>query len=218
MPSCVTGCSISASSSRQGIQYALARRFVSALIPTLGAVLLIDLLAHRAQPLGVMLQLRWWWFSLVGAALLVVRSRRERWLKGVDRRFFRERYDAERLLRSIAQQIARASSLEAVAPSVCQQIAEALHPEFVSVLMQTPGEPMFRALATGSGIGPGSGPLPASLAVIGVLSVLRKPLAVSLGDTAWVVTSCQLRSARSSSRSALNYLSRFPARRRAVRQ
>src|SRR6476469_10464270 len=28
--------------------------------------------------------------------------------------------------------------------------------------------------------------LPASLTVIGVLSVLRKPLALSLGDTAWV--------------------------------
>jgi len=171
---------------RQGIQYALARRFVSALIPALGALLLIDLLAHRAQPLVEMLRLRWWWFSLVGAALLVVRARRERWLKGVDRRFFRERYDAERLLRSIAQQIARAPSLEAVAPSVCRQIAEALHPEFVSVLIQAPGEPVFRALVTGSGGGPGSGPLPASLAVIGVLSVLRKPLAVSLGDTAWV--------------------------------
>jgi hypothetical protein len=171
---------------RLGIRYALARRFVTALIPALGAVLLIDVLAHRGQPLVAMLQSRWWWFTLIGAALLLVRSRRERWLKGVDRRFFRERYDAQRLLRSVAQQISRASSFEAVAPALTQQVAEALHPEFVSVLRQAPGNPVFTALQTGAGAEDGAARLPASLAVIGVLSVLRKPLALSLGDTAWV--------------------------------
>jgi eukaryotic-like serine/threonine-protein kinase len=45
---------------------------------------------------------------------------------------------------------------------------------------------MFATVATGSAAEHSSGPLPASLAVIGVLSVLRKPLALSLGDTAWV--------------------------------
>ena len=90
---------------RQGLRYALARRFVDALIPMLGAVLLVDVLIHRTEPLVSMLTSRWWWFTLVGLALLVVRSRREHWLKAVDRRFFRERYDAQRLLRSIAEQI-----------------------------------------------------------------------------------------------------------------
>jgi hypothetical protein len=171
---------------RQGLRYALARRFVDALIPMLGAVLLADLVIHRTQPLVAMLQSRWWWFLLVGTALLVVRARHEDWLRGLDRRFFRERYDAQRLLRSIAEQISRASNFDAIAPSVMQQIDEALHPEFVSVLRHAPGEAMFATVATGSAAEHPSGPLPASLAVIGVLSVLRKPLALSLGDTAWV--------------------------------
>ncbi|HUE85434.1 MAG TPA: protein kinase [Vicinamibacterales bacterium] len=171
---------------RQGLQYALARRFVDALIPVLGAVLLVDVIVHRAQPLGTMLQSRWWWFTLVGAALLVVRSRREQWLRTVDRRFFRDRYDAQRLLRSIADQITRASSFEAIVPSVMQQIDEALHPEFVSVLRHVPADSTFCAVSTVSIRDQPWSTLPASLAVIGVLSVLRKPLALSLGDTAWV--------------------------------
>ena len=171
---------------RQGLQYALARRFVDALIPILGTLLLADVLIHRAQPLAAILQSRWWWFTLIGAAVLVVRSRRERWLRSVDRRFFRDRYDAQRLLRSIADQITRASNFEAIVPSVVQQIDEALHPEFVSVLRHVPADSSFSAVPAAPLHEQRWSTLPASLAVIGVLSVLRKPLALSLGDTAWV--------------------------------
>ncbi|CAN5834331.1 hypothetical protein BH24ACI4_BH24ACI4_17860 [soil metagenome] len=171
---------------RQGLRYALARRFVDALIFLIAAVLLADLFINRTQPLVVMLQSRWWWFTTLGAILLVARSRREQWLRSVDRRFFRERYDAQRLLRSIADQVTRASDFDAIAPSVVQQIDEALHPEFVTVLRHVPEESVFSAIPTGTATEGASGPLPSSLAVIGVLSVLKKPLALSLGDTAWV--------------------------------
>ena len=171
---------------RQGLRYALARRFVDALIFLIAAVLLADLFINRTQPLVVMLQSRWWWFTTLGAILLVARSRREQWLRSVDRRFFRERYDAQRLLRSIADQVTRAFDFDAIAPSVVQQIDEALHPEFVTVLRHVPEESVFSAIPTGTATEGASGPLPSSLAVIGVLSVLKKPLALSLGDTAWV--------------------------------
>ncbi len=176
---------------RQGLRYALARGFVDGLIPTLGAFLLFDIIIHRQQPLLAVLRSHWWWFTAVGVAALVIRVRREEWLDHVDRRFFRERYDAQRLLRSIAEEIARASNFEAIAPSIVQRIDEALHPEFVSVLGYAAGESIFAAVPAGpSALGstPEQRPvsLPASLAVIGVLSVLRKPLAISLGDTAWV--------------------------------
>jgi hypothetical protein len=171
---------------RQGLRYALAHRFIGALIPTLGAVLVIDILVHRAEPIRSMVQARWWWFTLVGGALIVARSRREEWLRQVDRRFFRERYDAQRLLRGIADQISRASTFDSIAPSILQQIDEALHPAFVTVLRHVPTESIFSVVPDGSAAEQTSAPLPASLAVIGVLSVLRKPLALSLGDTAWV--------------------------------
>ena len=175
---------------RQGLRYALARGFVDALIPALATLLVLDVIMHRDLPLLAVVRSRWWLFSLVGAALLVARSYRERWLNGVDRRFFRERYDAQRLLRSIAEEITRAANFDAIAPTVVHRIDEALHPEFVSVLGYVPGESIFAAVPAGSSVGSSEdrtqAPLPASLAIIGVLSVLRKPLALTLGDTAWV--------------------------------
>jgi tRNA A-37 threonylcarbamoyl transferase component Bud32 len=170
---------------RQGLRYALARRSLDSLIPLLGALLVFDALVHRDQPLVSLVQTRWWWYLSIGATLLVVRARRERWLTGLDRRFFRERYDAQRLLTSIADQVARAPSLEAVAPAIVHQIDEALHPTFVSVLRHIPARSAFSG-PSGRISESGAMALPSSLKVIGVLAVLRKPLALSLGDTAWV--------------------------------
>jgi hypothetical protein len=170
---------------RQGLRYALARRSVDAVIPALGGLLLVDVIVHRHEPLAALLAARWWWYLLIGGALLLVRSRREQWLGRIDRRFFRERYDAHRLLTSIAEQVDQADSFDAVAPAVVQQIDEALHPTFVSVLRQSPGASRF---STGPVPLSDSGPveLATTLTVIRVLSVLRKPLALSLGETAWV--------------------------------
>lgn len=170
---------------RQGLRYALARRFVDALIPALGALIVVDVVLHREQPIVSLVQARWWWYILLTAALLVVRARREQWLRGLDRRFFRERYDAQRLLTSIADQVARASSFDAIAPAIVRQIDEALHPTFVSVLRHDPEQSTFSG-GSGRLLDAMPAELPASLTVIGVLALLRKPLALSLGDTAWV--------------------------------
>ena len=170
---------------RQGLRYALARRSVDALVPVLGGLLLADVLVHRDQPLGSVITSRGWWYLLIGGALLVVRTRREHWLRRVDRRFFRERYDAHRLLTNIAEHVGRAARFDHIAPSIVQQIEEALHPTFVSVLTHLPATSTFSSDAART---PDSGrvDLPSSLRAIKVLSVLRKPLALSLGETAWV--------------------------------
>jgi eukaryotic-like serine/threonine-protein kinase len=168
---------------RQGVRYALARRLLDALIPIVAGMLLVQVVVHRDEPLVQMLQSRWWWYSIGIGALLLIRHRRESWLNALDRRFFRERYDAERLLKNIVSQISRAASVEAIVPSMVQQIDEALHPEFVEVLRHATGDPWFTPVTPSSRA---HATLPASLATIGVLSALRKPLALSLGDTAWV--------------------------------
>jgi eukaryotic-like serine/threonine-protein kinase len=166
---------------RQGVRYALARRFMNALIPALGALLVGDLMLHRQEPLLAVVQARWWWYTLVLAALVLARSRRERWLKSLDRRFFRERYDAQRLIRNVAEQITRASSFQAIAPSIAQQLEEALHAAFVDVLTHVPDRMVFAPVAGGT-----PPPLPATFTVIELLSVLQKPLALRLGEPTWV--------------------------------
>jgi hypothetical protein len=172
---------------RQGLRYALARRIVDSLMPAVAALLVIDVLVHRQEPVASLLHARGWWYSAAVAALLLVRSRREAWLRRIDRRFFRERYDAQRLLTGIADQVSRASSFKAIEHSVVQQVDEALHPMFVRVLRHVPSNAAFDGDTGAAGPTDSGGVrLPASLAVIGVLAALRKPLALSLGDTAWV--------------------------------
>lgn len=170
---------------RQGLRYALARRSLDALIPILAALLTVDVIMHREEPIVSLLQARWWWYVPIGVSLVVVRSRREQWLRILDLRFFRERYDAQRLLTSIAEQVARASTFDAIAPTIERQIEEALHPTFVAVMRHVQAGSAF---CVGSGSVSSSSPaqLPASMTVIGLLSLLRKPLALSLGETAWV--------------------------------
>ena len=169
---------------RQGLRYALARRFVNALIPILGALLLWDIIQHRDQPIGSLLQRRWWSYVPLAATLLVVRSWRETWLRNLDRRFFRERYDAQRLLTSIAEQVARASSFETIAPTIVRHIDQALHPEFVAVMRHVAAQSAFSS-DTGAVSSSAHLNLPVSLTVIRLLEVLRKPLAVSR-DTEWM--------------------------------
>ncbi|MBA2354739.1 MAG: serine/threonine protein kinase, partial [Acidobacteria bacterium] len=168
---------------RQGVRYALARRLLDALLPAVTALLLAELMWHGDEPLARMVQSRWWWYVLIVGALVVIRNRRESWLRALDRRFFRDRYDAERLLESVVNQIGRAPSFESIAPSVVQQIDEALHPTFVEVFQHAPGTRCFTPV---TGSLPSALPLPAAMTAVGVLSALRKPLALSLGDTAWV--------------------------------
>lgn len=168
---------------RQGVRYALARRLLDALLPAVTALLLAELMWHRDEPLAEMVQSRWWWYVLIVGALVLIRDRRASWLTALDRRFFRERYDAERLLENVVNQISRAPSFESIAPSVVQQIDEALHPTFVEVFRYAPEA---RGFAPVTGSVTSALPLPAAMTAMGVLSALRKPLALSLGDTAWV--------------------------------
>lgn len=168
---------------RQGVRYALARRLLDALLPAVLVLLLAELMWHGDQPLVEMVRSRWWWYLLVVGALLLIRDRREAWLTALDRRFFRERYDAERLLENVVSQISRAPRFESIAPSVVQQIDEALHPTFVELFRHDPGAGRFAPVT--ATLTPAL-PLPAAMTAVGVLSALRKPLALSLGDTAWV--------------------------------
>jgi hypothetical protein len=190
---------------RQGIRYALARRVIDALIPALAALVVVYVFVHRDQPVGAMVESRWWWFTLVGAALLLVRSRRDQWLQAVDRRFFRERYDAQRLLTSIADQVNRAVEIEAVAPAILQQIGEALRPAFVCLFEHAPAESAFVAFPHGSGEN-APAPLPTSLTVIGV------PQFLDGHDALIAVRSLERPRLRTRRRSARIWCKRLPPR------
>ncbi len=170
---------------RQGVQYGLARGFLFALVPLLAAVLVLDLLLHGDQPLVAVLEARGWVYAVLGGLALVAHWQRQKWLAALDRRFFRERYDAQHLLREVVEEARTARGFDAVAPRVVAQIEAALHPEFAALLVREPREASYRTLAAAPA-GQAPPPLPASSKLVALMRLLNKPLEVPQTESGWL--------------------------------
>ena len=170
---------------RLGLQHAFARKLLLSLVPLLAGLLVLDLLLHADQPLIDVLRARGWVYGVLGGLALVAHTQRQRWLGTLDRTFFRERYDARRLLGEVVKEVGEATSFEQVAPRAVARIEAALHAEFVAVSMLNPNETSFRNVASAP-----AGGAPVALAadgkVVALLQVLGKPLEVSLSGTSWL--------------------------------
>ena len=170
---------------RQGLQYALARRLVASLVPACAVLLAIDLFVHRDQPLASIVLSRGWIYAAIAGLAWAFHVQRRRWLDVIDRRFFRERYDAQRLMLKVVEEIRRATGLQNVAPQVVAQIEAALHPEYVALLMREQGEPHYRTLASVP-----AGGIPLSLSgaskVAALVRLLGRPLDVGSSHSGWV--------------------------------
>ncbi len=170
---------------RQGLQYAMARGVLISVVPALGVILLADLLLHGDQPLINVLISRGWVYAALGGLAFAAHTQRKGWMDALDRRFFREHFDARRLLREVAEEARQAGGFERAAPGVVARIKAALHPEFAAIMVRSARDANFRALAS---VPSGQAP-PALLAeskLVALLRVLGKPLEVTLGDTAWL--------------------------------
>jgi eukaryotic-like serine/threonine-protein kinase len=167
---------------RRGVQYALARRLLLSLVPALLVAMAFDLYRHRDQPMVEVAATRATGYLLLSAVAVLAQSRRQRWLEALDRRFFRERYDAQRILRRVSDDIRGEGSLERVAGRVVTQIELALHPAFVVLLVRPAGAELFRPLAAAP---PGGGPseLPSGGTLVAIARVLGRPLEVSARGT-----------------------------------
>ncbi|MEO8260220.1 MAG: protein kinase [Acidobacteriota bacterium] len=170
---------------RQGLRYALARRALLALVPVLLVALGVDVLAHGAEPVGDVLRSRGWIYLAVGGLVAVARSQRQDWLDGLDRRFFRERYNAQRLLRQIADDVRQAASLELAAPAIVSRIEQALHATFVALLVRDASGRRYRTVAS---FPPGAAPqaMSADNRVLALARLVAGPLAVAGSETGWL--------------------------------
>lgn len=121
---------------RRTIQYALARYAVMAivLLPFVG--LEAYLYAHREQTLSELLEMAWpLLFITLVAAAVALRARR-RVFNAIDRRFFREQYDARRALGEVVETSRDATTTAALARVVTQKIDQALHVESTAMLVR----------------------------------------------------------------------------------
>ncbi len=116
----------------------------------------------------------------------MAQTQRQRWLRSLDRTFFRERYDAQRLLGEVVEEVRQAAGFDQVAPRAVTRIEAALHAEFVVVLVLGPGETSYRNVAAAP---PDRAPLALSAdsKLIGLLRLLGKPLDASHSSAGWLM-------------------------------
>lgn len=125
---------------RRGLQYVMFKRVLQALLVLPGVTLLTSLITQSQTTVADAL-----WRNRLSLILilflglvLAFRSTLIRWL---DRRFFREPYDGEKILRTLVDGVKRHSSLDELAQIVGTQIHTALHPSrFVVMLADECGD------------------------------------------------------------------------------
>jgi hypothetical protein len=170
---------------RQGLQYAAARRLLLALAPLCGVLLVADLALHSDQTVAQAVLQRGWLYAALAAAAIVAQAKSRAWLDALDRTFFRERYDAQRILGHVLTDVRETTDFAAAASRAVSQIDSALHPEFASVLVHRPEETSFRTVAS-SGLLPSPPEIRPDGKLMALLRLLGKPLEVSQSDTGWL--------------------------------
>lgn len=121
---------------RMGARYALAKATLwvvqFALLTVIAVQLLLPVIGKKqpqlADAIGPLII-----FGVVLALRAGVRKRLQRWL---DRQFFREAYDAERVLNELAEEVRRYTETEPLLETVARCIAETLHVEQIAMLLR----------------------------------------------------------------------------------
>jgi hypothetical protein len=117
---------------RRSIQYLLAKNALRLLLllPVAGLVLSIALDPQRSVA-DILLRNSTYFYALAVAAValgLVFRRRLNEW---VDRKFFREQYDREKILRGLVDDIKGLDSMAEMSRRVSVEVERAIHPESV---------------------------------------------------------------------------------------
>jgi tRNA A-37 threonylcarbamoyl transferase component Bud32 len=120
---------------RKSLQYALASRTLTVLALAPSAMLVISVLRHREMTIGeIVSSSAGVYLGLVIASIAAFRYR-ERARQWLDERFFREEYDARKILLSLASRVRFETDPADLASTVVQQIDAALHPESIAILV-----------------------------------------------------------------------------------
>jgi hypothetical protein len=168
---------------RLGLRYAAARGVLLSVVPAAALVLGLDVVVHRNQSVSEIAAQRGLLYLALGAAAAALHVKRKTWMDALDRRFFRERYDAYRLLGGVTDDVRRSASFDEAARHVITRIDDALHPESVSLMVRKPDDTAYRSVASASDPPP---PIPAGARLVGLMRLLNKPLENSQSGTGWL--------------------------------
>lgn len=169
---------------RQGVQYALARNgvrviqvIVSAVIIFVAASLVASSAANRPQKIMVM---------AAGVALIFLLQGVAEKLRGwVDKRFFREAYDAEQILSDLSEKVRTIVETAPLLETVARRISESLHVPRVALMLKENGT--YRPAHALGYDAPPPVDFPEQAATVKQLREVREPVLVYADDTdSWV--------------------------------
>jgi sigma-B regulation protein RsbU (phosphoserine phosphatase) len=170
---------------RRGLQYAMARRFLLAIPMMAVGLLTVDLIFHGNQPLFAVLKSHGAVYVAVWALAGLAYQQRNVWLSELDRRFFRDKYNAQTLFKQVMDDIRHAGNVEEVSSSVVTRVAEALHAEFCALLMRRPEESLYRVVAAAPA-GSLAADLPATNKLIPLVRMLDRSVPIMLAESGWL--------------------------------
>jgi hypothetical protein len=161
---------------RRSLQYALARGTLLTLMVLPAILLAAFLYANRRQSLAVLLTGTPAVYLLIILPLILVVRYRRTLLDWLDRRYFREQYDARRLLLHVVSMVRDGSDSLALSRVALDEIERALHPKHCS-LWQLDAEMgvYVRGIYRGAGSAQAP-PLPANSALVTLLTTDAEPI------------------------------------------
>jgi eukaryotic-like serine/threonine-protein kinase len=164
---------------RRSLQYALASRTltIASALPVL--VLVLVLVRKRGQTIGEVASGSFVLFVvLIGMsyATFHYRNRARQWL---DQRFFREEYDARKILLSLASRVRFETDPTDLASMVVTQIDEALHPEATAILVSGVEDGLLTPVTVLHG---SAESLPLEGGIVSMLRWSDEPLEIFLND------------------------------------
>ena len=120
---------------RQSLQYALARKTlgIAAALPT--TLLVVSLIEQRDRSLSQIVSGQPLFYAVLLVLVIVGLKYRDRERAWLDRRFFRQEYDARAVLLSLSGRIPYETDPNELTALVVKQIDAALHPTMVAVLV-----------------------------------------------------------------------------------
>jgi eukaryotic-like serine/threonine-protein kinase len=125
---------------RRSLQYALANRTLTVIAALPAAALIASLAGNPEARIRDLFTLASMSLLAISIAAFVYRDRARQWL---DERFFRQEYDARKILVSLASRVRFETDPSDLAAMVVTQIDEALHPEMIAILVSGIEEQRF---------------------------------------------------------------------------
>ncbi len=174
---------------RRSIQYALARGtlFVAMALPVIGLVAYLYL--HRHDSLAAVVTRTPAIYLLLILPLALMIGYRKRLLLALDRRYFREQYDARNLMLHVVSMVRDGSDIIGLSRVTLDEVESALHPKHVSLWqLDREGRELSRAFARGERSDAIVSPLPSTGALPTLLATDPEPLDLHARTTKTLVT------------------------------